>query len=963
MDPCKLSQSLRDAADNSIAKADLEIITASRYVKKTLLEITDLFPDDCTKEVKRNIVEYLLHSAAKKVGDDTKSFNLIPSISDVKDLTYLYTSSHDISDLTTTDEWQSLYGSVVWTKHSKSDPWWPSYVCDPRLLYPGTADDIRDLSAVNLGKKHLVYYYGEATKYKYGFATLSNIRDYFEYRAECETQSQETKSKTLQRALPLADSEAIRDASLRIAWVQYLHEMNIEVERLRKKIKSSSSKKKGTENLISESLDSLDSYSAALKKDSLQFTQKKRNIETVVIDSYGKNELSVEIPARKKANVLKISDSHDNDRGTSGKQRENDDGMGKRKSRLTSNKQASSSSVIHEIDSPTEVFSDSEGPTDHVTKSPLMKKPKTDYSDEDAEDDAVQYVDLISKKLPKKKPAVKADDSAKHAAKVSKNSKSLYSTSVEDDEEGSDSAGAAVSKTRARPMKASELAIPDDDEEEEEVESPESEDAEEEEEEYDEEEISEPKKKGKASKPTRTPTLEDVAKSKKKPATRVVIDLAVTESFDDDSDLSARMANRRSSVTVSVQSGIGKGKAPPARSHSKTTTVPPEVPKPPKDAAKGSKGRNLKSLSTDSGDVPLRRSSRATVIYEENASDEKKGEEEEEEGESVEAPGEVELVERKLGRPRGSDYAVQKPVRKRGRPPSKATGGLQVNKDNRHRNRKGRKDNGESDTDNDESEEGDKRADDDEKSKDENVVLKVEEHAVGEIIEEVATVDLKKPLNETSSERLGRLLRILASNTKESAVKLVEKAIITMDKIENLVLTMDELKESGAAERISLLRKHSNPAIAAKAKQLRAKWMEAARRSVILAASSSSSSAEPATVDGSVQQSSTHLEVPPASDGQREISSAPHSSASSNMGITNALLSASDLYPFDDSVEPSVQQEYKNGMTSLCYSIVEYLNFDLFDIFSCLTITIFSHHRPHYLLMLQSCCLKRSRAV
>jgi PWWP domain/TFIIS helical bundle-like domain len=932
MDALKLSQFLRDAADNSIAKADLKFITASRYVKKTLHEITDLFPDDCTKEVKRNIVEYLLHSAAKKIGDDAKSFNLIPPTSDVKDLTYLYTSSHDISDLTTSEEWQSLYGSVVWTKHSKSDPWWPSYVCDPRLLYPGTADDIRNLCACNLGKKHLVYYYGEASKFKYGFATLTNIRDYFEYRAECETQSTETKKKTLQRALPLADSEAIRDASLRIAWVQYLHEMNIEVERLRRKSsKSSSSKKKETEHLTSESFDSLDSYSAALKKDSLLFPQKKRNIETVVIDSNGKSELSIEIPARKKASVFRISDSHDNDTRTSGKQRDNDDGMGKRNSRLTSNKQASSSSVIHAVDSPTEVFSDSDGPTDQATKSPIKKKPKTNYSNEDDEDDAVLYVkdvvgvDLVSKKPPKKKLAVKADDFGKHAAKVSKNRKSLSSASV-DDEEGYDSAGnshAAASKKRGRLFRAPEPVIPDDEDEEEEGEeevvSLESEDAEEEEEEEDEEdsdeeEISKPKKKGKPSMPARNRTVEEAAKSKKKAAPRVVIDLAISESLDDDSDLSprsarARIASRRTSVRGTVQTGIGKGKAPTAKSLIKATNIAPEVPKPSKDAAKGSKGRHLKSLSTDSGDAPLRRSSRAALIYEENESEKQKEKKEEEESE-------VEVVEKKKGRPKASNNAVPKPVKKRGRPSSKSTGGLQLDQENR--NRKKSKDDSESDIDNNESEVGDKGPDYDERHEDEDGVVEEEEQVVEGIMEEVVAVDLKKPLNETPSERLGRLLRILASNTKESAVKLVEKAIITMDKIENLVLTMDELKESGAAERISLLRKHSNPAIAAKAKQLRAKWMEAARRSVILAAASSSSSVEPATVDRSSQQSSTQLEDPPASDGQEEAASAPRSSASSNTGFSNAHLSASDLDPFDDSVEPAVQQEYKHGQSSPC---------------------------------------------
>ena len=937
MDAHPLSQSLRDAADNSIANADVKFIATSRYVKKALNEIVELFPDDCTKEVKKNIVEYLLHQAAKKIGDDPKKFNLIPPIYDVKDLGYLYTTNHDVSDLTTSEDWQSRYGSVVWAKHSKSDPWWPSYICDPRLIYPGTAEDIRDFSASNLGKKYLVYYYGEASKNKYGFANLTNIRDYFGSRVEFETQATETKTKTLQRALPLADSEAIRDVGLRIAWVQYLHEINLEVTRLRKKSKSSSSKKKETENLNSESLDSFDEYSASFKKNSRLLPQKKRNIE--IIDSNDRRELSIEIPAKKKANVYKTSDSHGNDAGTSGKQREYDDSIGKRKNRLISNKET--------VDSPTEILSDSEGRNDQAAKSPIKKKAKTDYSDDDLEEDGVRYIkdvvelDFVSNKSHKRKAGVRSGESdsaaesarAKHAAKVSRNSKSLSSASLDDDEDGSDSAGnshAAASKKRGRPSRTSEPFIPDEEEEEEEL--ADGEEAEQVEEEYEEEEcdedevISMPKKKGrKPLYPTGKRKPVDATKPKKKAEMRVVIDLAVTDTLDEDSDVSprslnVRFSNRRSDVSVSVSSSRGKGSALPGRSRGQGKMLASEVSVSSKDAAKGSKGRHLRSLSTDSsdqgdvegGNAPLRRSSRVGVHYEENENvelnDEENDEEDDGEEESLETSGVIEVMrDQKAGK-------SKKPVKpqvagKRGRPPGRSGSGSQLFQDNRKMNRKGSKDD---DADNNESKEGE----------DYEAVGKGKRLVDG-IQEEVAAVEPKIPLNETLSERLGRLLRRLVANTKVGAVQHLEKAIITMDKIENLVLTMDELKESGAAERISVLRKHPNAAIAAKAKQLRAKWMEAARRSVILAASS----AESATVDAEIKPDSAILEGPAhvrqsgADSLMQSSASSGTSVLSSTTGVTQAHVSASDLELFDDTIEPTVQQEYKNGQSYTCSMI------------------------------------------
>ena len=92
-----------------------------------------------------------------------------------------------------------------------------------------------------------------------------------------------------------------------------------------------------------------------------------------------------------------------------------------------------------------------------------------------------------------------------------------------------------------------------------------------------------------------------------------------------------------------------------------------------------------------------------------------------------------------------------------------------------------------------------------------------------------AAVSVKPPTTETPFERLSRLLRLLAQVTKEGAV-LLDKALITFDKIEILSPTTAELKDSGAADRINILRKHPVVAIANRAKQLRTKWINSATK-------------------------------------------------------------------------------------------------------------------------------------
>jgi hypothetical protein len=83
--------------------------------------------------------------------------------------------------------------------------------------------------------------------------------------------------------------------------------------------------------------------------------------------------------------------------------------------------------------------------------------------------------------------------------------------------------------------------------------------------------------------------------------------------------------------------------------------------------------------------------------------------------------------------------------------------------------------------------------------------------------------------NETSIQRLTRLVANLIVSTKDGAKNLSQKALSTMEKIQNMCPSTDDLVASGAVERINILRKHSNVTISAKAKDIRMKWMEAAR--------------------------------------------------------------------------------------------------------------------------------------
>ena len=120
--------------------------------------------------------------------------------------------------------------------------------------------------------------------------------------------------------------------------------------------------------------------------------------------------------------------------------------------------------------------------------------------------------------------------------------------------------------------------------------------------------------------------------------------------------------------------------------------------------------------------------------------------------------------------------------------------------------------------------------------------------------------------DETQTQRLTRLLRLLSSLTKEESLVL-PKALVTMDKIDTMNVTLEDLKVSGAAEQIAALRKHSNETVAARAKQLRSKWIEAARKNMVVTATATALTAPPNSSSTSAGSSSSTSTTAGSSSG------------------------------------------------------------------------------------------------
>ena len=122
----------------------------------------------------------------------------------------------------------NAFGDIVWAKNIASDPWWPSIICDPRLLHPTIKknDELKEkaLKGLTLQKtKYLVYYYGaNGGKGGYGHATSSSqIKDYLQYRVEYEGIAVASKYREDWRmAVMIADKEVLLPKASRRVWMR-----------------------------------------------------------------------------------------------------------------------------------------------------------------------------------------------------------------------------------------------------------------------------------------------------------------------------------------------------------------------------------------------------------------------------------------------------------------------------------------------------------------------------------------------------------------------------------------------------------------------------------------------------------------------------------------------------------------------------------------------------------------------
>jgi hypothetical protein len=141
----------------------------------------------------------------------------------------------------------------------------------------------------------------------------------------------------------------------------------------------------------------------------------------------------------------------------------------------------------------------------------------------------------------------------------------------------------------------------------------------------------------------------------------------------------------------------------------------------------------------------------------------------------------------------------------------------------------------------------------DEEEDNESREAESEEEEEAEKEEENDAEEDEEVVAEGKLERLKRLLFDLKESTKDPGRMLFKKAMQAIEKIDQMTLSVDELTNSGAAKQIGELRKISNMIIAARAKRLRAKWIEGATKNMLaattIAVSSSDSSASIASKD------------------------------------------------------------------------------------------------------------------
>lgn len=139
----------------------------------------------------------------------------------------------DLHEVSPNSHWTSRFGAVVWSRDGKQFPFWPSYICDPRLLAASSANKktkLKEISRDRMGKKYLVFYFGSNN---YGFVAPNQIQDYLEFRCEHENQPLGKKKyiAEMQTAIMVADEEVLREPVYRTTWIktQFSHHANRKV--------------------------------------------------------------------------------------------------------------------------------------------------------------------------------------------------------------------------------------------------------------------------------------------------------------------------------------------------------------------------------------------------------------------------------------------------------------------------------------------------------------------------------------------------------------------------------------------------------------------------------------------------------------------------------------------------------------------------------------------------------------
>ena len=791
----ELPQSVLDVAETFVSNEDMENLATGKYFKKALVAVAGSVNGTVYKQIKTAAVNLLMCKAAKRIGDDISTFKLNTDalISDTMELTYLYKKCFDVSALNADTEWENRYGSIVWVRNSKSDPWWPSYICNPKLLDPEVCEGLRDLAIANIGRKHLVYYYGEASKNKHGFVKPipANMREYFECRDEFETQTAETKNKNIQRALPLADSEAVRDIDLRIEWAQLLHEMNAATNGAKKKIKQAKSLS-----------------SAAQKKKNTGNSAAQKALHNAHDDDDENSEFAIKVPVRRE--TFSGNRSHD----------------------LSEDKEESN----------------------------ILTRP---YKRKSVGDDSTTLIDIgekftaIKKSHKRKIPGVavviderpSSEESSVVEVDVGNRRTSTSSASDHQDRRSSRGRVEEPSRKRGRPSKNPEPIVvrkdQESDEEEDVIVYPDDKEDEDVEEKEEDEEENVPKRRG-------------------RPATKPLVKkgrVSLVSEKNENSGSGVRAPSARSSGRISDAALKVERSEPDTRREEPSKKTEKQNPQSSSSSSSSSsakavterRGRLQRGRSDDSivheivdaqsgseedGDkkvLPSKRSAAKAVNYvDDDDNDEEYGEEEDSD--------ESEEVVRKVTGQKSSESAaassVSVPTSKRGRP-AKANVSVEntVKKPVVDTSKKPMKEIEEVTETTERVITGrlkEKRTvvldeDGDDDDNDDNDDDKVE---VADDVAAEATAVFPKSRNlhnETSIQRLTRLVANLILITKDGAQNLSEKALSTMEKIQNMCPSTDDLVASGAVERINILRKHPNATISAKAKDIRVKWMEAAR--------------------------------------------------------------------------------------------------------------------------------------